>query len=124
MVVGMSTIALVIAGAVLVPVVVGIVVGAVMKPLEPWKNTLEVAAVGAGVIGALLAAVVLIGWIIFQPTECSNGTCHDTDTNAAVGVVFVGVLMPPIYVLVLPGAAIGKLLGRGFRGRAERKSPC
>jgi len=107
----MSPLALFIAGAVLVPVVTGIVTGAVMRPYEPWKDTLSVAAVGAGVIWSLLVVAIIVVMIL-HPTECVHGKCHETDTQAAVQVVFLTLLLPPIYALVLPGAAIGKLLGR------------
>jgi hypothetical protein len=105
--------ALLITAAVLLPVLVGVITGAIVNPRKPWKDTLLVAAFGAGGIGGLLVVAIFVGMII-HPTECTHANCHDTDTGAAVGVVFVGVLLAPIYALVLPGAALGKLLGRGF----------
>jgi len=90
-----------------------------MDPQGPWKETFNVAAVGSGlVLGVLLIAIIVV--MVIHPTECSGAGCHETDTQAAVQVVFLAPLLAPIYVLVLPGAAIGRLLGRLVARRAGR----
>jgi hypothetical protein len=117
----MSSLALFIAGSVLVPVVVGVATGAIMRPHEPWKDTPTVAAVGSGVIGGFLAAAIVVVMII-HPTECIHAKCHETDTQAGAQIAFLALLLVPIYALVLPGAAIGKLLGRAIRSDAGHSS--
>jgi|GEM_PF-1441567 len=117
----MSPLALFIVGAVLVPIVVGIVTGVIMRPHEPWNDIPTVAAVGSGVIGGILATVIIVVMII-HPTECVHAKCHETDTQAGAQIAFLAVLLVPIYALVLPGAAIGKLLGRAIRSDASRSS--
>lgn len=112
----MSEVALIVVAIVLVPVVIGIGAGMIINPWGPWKDTFEVAAAGSGIVVALLVVGIVVV-LITHPTECTHGHCNDTDNAAGVQVVFLAVLTPPIYALVLPGAAIGRLLGRGIRRR-------
>jgi hypothetical protein len=109
-----SELRLLIAGAVLVPILIGVLTGATMKPQGAWKDTLNVAAAGMGAVAGLLA-LAIVSVMVAQPTECTSAGCHETDTTAAIQLVFLVPLLIPIYALVLPGAAIGKLLGRGIR---------
>lgn len=109
----MSSVALIIAAIVLVPVVVGAITGAVMNP-GGWKQTLNAAAVGSGIVAGLVV-VAIVAAMIAHPTECTGSNCHETDTSAAVQIVFVAPLLVPIYALVLPGTALGKLVGQGLR---------
>jgi NADH:ubiquinone oxidoreductase subunit 6 (subunit J) len=96
------------------PVLTGIVVGAVMHPNKPWRDTFEVAAAGSGVLVGVMA-VLIIGALIAHPTTCSYAHCHDNDNEAGVQVVFAALLAPLLYPFVLVGAAIGKLLRRGIK---------
>ena len=62
-----------------------------------------------------LVVVAIIAAMIAHETECTGGKCHETDTSAAVQIVFVAPLLVTIYALVLPGTAFGKLVGRVVR---------
>jgi cytochrome c biogenesis protein CcdA len=110
----MSPVLIFISGAVLVPVLIGVVVGVVMRPWEQWKDTLQVAAVALGVVVGLLLLAIFVG-LVADPSECTRTGCSESDSAAAVQAVLVVPLMVPIYALTLPGAAIGKLLGRRVR---------
>jgi len=109
---GVSNLALFILAAVLVPVAVGIVTGAIMRPYGPWKDTLEVAAAGSGVVAVALLVAVVVGLFADQSSDTA-------DQAAAVQAIFIVPLLLPIFGLVLVGAAIGKLLGRSLRGPGE-----
>jgi len=109
----MSALALVISGAVLIPLVIGVITGAIMHPQGPWKETLNVAAVGAAIVVGLLL-VVIVAAMVTHPTECTRAGCQDTDTQAAIQIVFLAPALAPIYAFVLLGAAVGRLLGRGI----------
>ena len=74
---------------------------------------------GSGVVAGLILVAIVVA-LIAHPTECTRTECHETDTAAGAQVAFLGVLLVPIYALVLPGAAIGKLLGRGLRRLVNR----
>lgn len=114
----MSNVVLIVAAIILVPVVIGAITGGVMNP-RGWKQTLNVAAVGSGIVAGLVV-VAIIAAMIAHPTECTGAKCHETDTSAAVQIVFVAPLLLPIYALVLPGTAFGKLVGRVVRQLLDR----
>lgn len=76
----MSALALVISGAVLIPLVIGVITGAIMHPQGPWKETLNVAAVGAAIVVGLLL-VVIVTAMVTHPAECTRAGCQDTDTQ-------------------------------------------
>ena len=106
----MSPVAWIILAAVLIPVVAGVAAGVVMKPHMPWTTVFESAAYATG---AVVAPVVLAA-IVAMVAHPSN---EHGDQEAAVQVVFIGVVAIPLYVPALVGAVIGKLLGRQFRQR-------
>jgi hypothetical protein len=114
-----SEVALIVLPVVLVPIAVGVVTGLIMNPHGPWKHSLEVAAVGSGVVAALVLVAIVVG-LLADPSECTHAGCNDSDNAAGAQVALVISLLVPIYVLVLPGAAVGKLLGRGVRRLAHR----
>jgi predicted permease len=104
----MSAIAWVVLAAVLVPIVAGVIAGVIVKPHGPWATVFEPAAYATGaVVGPLIWAA--IGLMIAHPSN------EHGDQEAAVQVVFLGVLAVPLYVPALAGAVIGKLLGRRIR---------
>jgi ACR3 family arsenite efflux pump ArsB len=107
-----SNLALFILAAVLVPIAVGIVTGAIMRPHDPWKDALDVAAAGSGVVAAALLVAVVVGLFADQSSDTA-------DQAAGVQAIFIVPLLLPIFGLVLVGAAIGKLLGRSLRGPGE-----
>ncbi len=97
-----------------VPVLIGVATGVIMRPREGWRDTLEVAAAGSGVV-VLVVLVAIVAALISQPSSCSHGHCNDSDNAAGVQAVFALVFVPVLYPFVLLGAAIGKLLWRGVR---------
>jgi hypothetical protein len=96
------------------PVVVGIVVGIVMRPHKPWRDVLEVAAAGSGVLIAVFFVLIIVVLLI-EPTTCEHGQCHDNDNQAGAQAVFGALLALILYPFVLVGALVGKLLGRAVR---------
>jgi predicted Na+-dependent transporter len=104
----MSPLAWVILAAVLIPLAAGVLVGVVRKPHGPWDEVVESAAYATGAVLAPLA-IAAIALMVAHPSN------EHGDQEAAVQVVFIGVLAIPLYVPALAGAAIGKLIGREFR---------
>lgn len=84
-----------------------------MHPHGPWKETLSVAAVGAAVVVGLLL-IVIVAAMVTHPTECTRAGCRDTDTQAAIQIVYLAPVLAPIYAFVLLGAVVGRLLERGI----------
>ena len=82
--------------------------GVVRKPHGPWDGVIESAAYATGAVLAPIA-VAAIALMLAHPSN------EHGDQEAAVQVVFIGVLAVPLYVPALAGAAIGKLVGREFR---------
>jgi hypothetical protein len=105
-----SALALVILGASLVCAGTGIAAGVVMRPHDPWNDVFEVAAAATGLIAALPVLVVAAA-VVALPSDVHG------DQEAAVQLVFVAVLVIPLYAPCLAGAAAGKLLGRAIRRR-------
>jgi hypothetical protein len=87
------------------PVAAGLVAGAVMEPGGPWKGVFESAAAAVGVVVALF----VVATVALMVTHPSN---EHGDQEAAVQLIFVALLVVPLYVPALAGAAIGKVLGR------------
>ena len=104
----MSPVTWVVLGAVLVPISAGVVVGIIMKPHGPWDGVFESAAYATGAVVAPLV-LAAIGLMVAHPSH------EHGDQEAAVQVVFIGVVAIPLYVPALVGATIGKLLGRQLR---------
>ena len=104
----MPAIAWVVLAAVMIPIAAGFVAGAIVKPHGPWATVFEPAAYATGAVVAPLvwAAIVLM---ITHPSN------EHADQEAAVQVVFIGVLAVPLYAPALVGAVIGKLFGRRVR---------
>jgi predicted Na+-dependent transporter len=104
----MSAFAWVVLAAVLITIAAGLVAGVLVKPHGPWATVFEPAAYATGAVVAPLIGAA-IGLMIAHPSN------EHGDQEAAVQVVFVGVLAIPLYAPALVGAAIGKLLGRRIR---------
>jgi predicted Na+-dependent transporter len=106
----MSPLAWVILAAILIPVAAGVVAGVIIKPHGPWDGVFEPAAYATGAVVAPLA-LAAIALMLAHPSN------EHGDQEAAVQVVFVGVLAIPLYVPALVGVLIGKALGRQLRQR-------
>jgi hypothetical protein len=83
-------------------------VGVIVKPHGPWDGIFEAAAYATGVVLTPLA-IAAIAVMIAHPSH------EHGDQEAAVQVVFIGLLAVPLYVPALAGAAMGKILGRKLR---------
>lgn len=90
-----------------VPVVVlliGLVIGAVYRPHEPFAmGTLRALVVTAGVLGL---TSLLVGYAITPDAECGNTGC---DTSYGLGAIL---LTGICFIAMLPGAVLGRLVVR------------
>jgi hypothetical protein len=109
-----SKVALLIAAAVLVPLAVGVLAGAVMDPHGPWKGTFEVAAAASGVVAGLALVAIFVGLVVAEPSECAHGVCNGSDNAAAVQAIAIVPLLVP---------NIRSRTSRGCNWEASRSHP-